>query len=62
MIRVGKDGTKPKCPKQRKANSVYSSDKCCGMGGFQSKGDYHEVNDFLARSDEEEEVVDNDSD
>jgi RNA polymerase-associated protein LEO1 len=60
--RVSKGGAKPKRPRQRKANSEYSSDEDYGMRGFQSKEDDYEVDDFVARSDEEEEVVDDDDD
>jgi RNA polymerase-associated protein LEO1 len=60
--RVGKGGAKPKRPRQRRANSEYSSDEDFGRRGFQSKEDDYEVDDFVARSDEEEEVVDDDDD
>jgi RNA polymerase-associated protein LEO1 len=59
--RVGKGG-KPKRPRQRKANSEYSSDEDYGRKGFQSRADeYDEEDDFVARSDEEE-VVEDDED
>lgn len=60
--RVGKGGAKPKRPRQRKANSEYSSDEDYGMRGFQSKADEYEADDFVAGSDEEEEVVEDDDD
>lgn len=61
--RVGKGGAKPKRPRQRRANSEYSSDEDYGRRGFQSKADeYDEEDDFVARSDEEEVVEDDDDD
>lgn len=60
--RVGKGGAKAKKPRQRRANSEYSSDEDYGRKGFQSKADeYDEEDDFVAGSDEEE-VVDDDED
>lgn len=61
--RVGKGGAKPKRPRQRRANSEYSSDEDYGRRGFQSKADeYDEEDDFVAASDEEEVVEDDDDD
>ena len=59
--RVGKGGAKAKRPRQRKANSEYSSDEDYGRKGFQSRADeYDEEDDFVAASDEEEVVEDDD--
>ena len=61
--RVGKGGPKAKRPRQRKANSEYSSDEDYGRKGFQSRADeYDEEDDFVAASDEEEVVEDDDDD
>lgn len=59
--RVGKGGAKAKKPRQRRANSEYSSDEDYGRKGFQSRADeYDEEDDFVAGSDEEEIVEDDD--
>lgn len=54
-------GAKARKPRQRRANSEYSSEEDYGRRGFQSKADeYDEEDDFVAGSDEEEVVEDDD--